>query len=141
MGLQDEAAPKEGPGEDKLREYGLGKKEIDFLIHKGRRVELNAMPTDVLVAWLEGKLEEHSGGKVVPDAEVLERHGRRLIERCLMLARIAPLIEEVESEAARVTLPDDLAELVEQELERTPELAWEEALERVLADVTPEADA
>jgi hypothetical protein len=81
------------------------------------------------------------GGKVVPDAEVLERHGRRLIERRLMLARIAPLIEEVESEAARVTLPDDLAELVEQELERTPELAWEEALERVLADVTPEADA
>ena len=34
MGLLDEAAPQEGPGKDKLREYGLGEEEIDFLIRQ-----------------------------------------------------------------------------------------------------------
>ena len=61
MGLLDEAAPQEGPGKDKLREYGLGEEEIDFLIGQGRRVELNAMTSDQFVAWLEGKLSERQG--------------------------------------------------------------------------------
>ena len=42
MGLQDEEAPDAGPKEDKLREYGLGEEEIDFLVYRHRRVELNA---------------------------------------------------------------------------------------------------
>ena len=87
MHLQDEAAPKGGPGEDALRAYGLGEEEIDFLIHQQRRYELNAMPADVFVSWLEDALEAYGGGKVVPAGDVLERHGRRVIERRLMLAR------------------------------------------------------
>ena len=39
------------------------------------------MTSDQFVAWLEGKLEEHGAGKVVPGAEVLERHARRVLAR------------------------------------------------------------
>jgi hypothetical protein len=141
MGLRDEAAPEGGPGEEKLREYGLGKRDIDFLIRKKRRIELNAMTSDEFVSWIEEKLEAHGAGKVVPSADVLEQHARRQLARRLVTDRIAPLIGEIEAEAMRVTLPDKLANLVERELQDSPELPWEEALERVLADVTPEADA
>ena len=91
MGLLDEAAPEEGPGEDKLREYGLGEEEIDFLIRQGRRIELNAMTSDQFVAWLEGKLAEHGAGKVVPEVEVLERHARRVLARRLAADRVRSL--------------------------------------------------
>jgi hypothetical protein len=134
MSLQDEAAPDEGPGEEKLREYGLDEEEIDFLITKGRRIELNAMTSDQFVAWLEGKLMEHGAGKVVPAADVLERRARRVLARRNLAGRLKPLIEEAEAEAAAVVLPDDLAELVGDRLENDPELPWDEAIEDVLTE-------
>jgi hypothetical protein len=139
MGLRDEVAPEGGPGEDKLREYGLWEREIDFLIRRKRRIELNAMTSDEFVSWIEDKLQEHGAGKVVPSAEVLEQHARRLLARRLVAVRIAPLIGDVEAEVARVALLTDLGDLVEREQERSPELPWEDALARVVADVTPEA--
>jgi hypothetical protein len=91
------------------------------------------------VAWLESKLGEHGAGKVVPSAEVLAEHGRRLLARRLAANRVAALLREIEAEAARRALPPDLGTLVRHELARDPALPWEEALARVLADVTPDA--
>ena len=123
MGLLDEAAPQEGPGKDKLREYGLGEEEIDFLIGQGRRVELNAMTSDQFVAWLEGKLAEHGAGKVVPETEVLERHARRVLARNLAADRVRSLIEEAEADAAGAVLPVGLGDrvLIKLEEERGPQ--------------------
>jgi hypothetical protein len=137
MGLQDEAAPDAGPNASKLREYGLPEREIEFLIRRQRRVELNAMTADQVVAWIEGKLGRHGGGKVVPAAEVLKRHARRVLARRWVTDQIALLIGKVEARAARAVLPADLATRVERELQRSPERPWEEALECILADVTP----
>jgi hypothetical protein len=141
MGLQDEAAPDAGPGEEVLRGYGLGAAEIGFLVRRHRRVELNAMTSDRFVAWLEGKLGEHGGGKVVAAAEVLERHARRLRARRLVADRIAALIDAVEVEASRAALPGDLVARVGRELARDPALPWEDALARALeASRPPEVD-
>jgi hypothetical protein len=122
-----------------LREYGLDEDEIAFLVHRHRRVELNAMTSDQFVAWLEDKLAEHGGGKVVPAAEVLERHARRLLARRLAANKVAALLREIEAEAAHRTLPADLDARVRQELARDPALAWEDALAHALVDVTPGA--
>ncbi|MFL5956095.1 MAG: ATP-binding protein [Solirubrobacterales bacterium] len=138
MGLEDEEAPKEGPGEDKLREYGLDKEEIEFLIGQGRRYELNAMNSDQFVRWIEGKLEKHCAGKVVPETDVLVRHARRVLARREVTDALRPLIAEAEAKAAAVELPADLAEQIEDVMDEQPELSWEEALEIVLdEDVTP----
>jgi hypothetical protein len=132
MGLEDEEAPDEGAGADKLREYGLGEDEIDFLVRQGRRVELNAMTSDQFVAWLEGKLSANGAGKVVPPAEVLDAHARRLLARRRAADEIAALVGELEAEAARATLPEGLRARVERELARDPALPWEDALARAL---------
>ena len=47
-----------------LAAHGASVAEINFLRH--RRIELNAMPGDVFVRFLERKLAEHGIGKVVP---------------------------------------------------------------------------
>jgi hypothetical protein len=134
MGLQDEAAPDGGPGEDTLREYGRTEEEIDFLIRRKRRYELNAMTADMIVSLMEDKLNEHGGGKVIPSEEIVEQHARRLLARRLIQGRIEPLIAEVEAEVVRLELPKNLAYLLSHELcLRVPELPWEQALERLLA--------
>lgn len=138
MGLQDEAAPDAGPREEKLREYGLDENEIGFLIYQQRRVELNAMPSDQFVAWLERKLEEHGAGKVVPLEQVLEQHARRLLARQLAEDRAAALAKELQAEAAGAELPPDLSARVKLELDGNPELPWEDALAQVLAVSRPE---
>ena len=52
-----------------LRENGATEKEIKFLLH--RRVELNAMTSRQLVAFVERKLKEHGIDKVVPKSAEL----------------------------------------------------------------------
>lgn len=137
MGLLDEGAPADGPGEEVLRGYGLGEDDIEFLVCQRRRVELNAMASDQFVAWLENKLEEHGAGKLIPAAGVLERHARRILARRLAANRVAMLARELEAEMVRTVLPSDIATLVAREQVREPALPWEEALAQALAKVTP----
>jgi len=139
LGLQDEEAPDAGPMAATLRAYGLGVEEIEFLIGQRRRVELNAMTSIQFVAWLEAKLARNGAGKVVPEADVLERHARRALARRLVTRGLSPLIARAEAEASKVVLPADLATLVGRALARDPELPWEDALVRTLPDVTPGA--
>ena len=81
MDLQDEPAEDEGPTAEKLEEYGATDEEIEFLFGAKRRVELNAMTSRQFLDWLEGKLEEHGAGKVVPPLEMLESKARAAIAR------------------------------------------------------------
>jgi DNA topoisomerase VI subunit A len=63
--------------QETLRRHGATEREIAFLMEK--RVELNAMPADVFIQWLERKLRQHGCEKVIPDDNaVLERHARQI---------------------------------------------------------------
>jgi hypothetical protein len=133
MGLQDEPAPDEGPGPDKLREYGATADEIEFLCGRKRRVELNAMTSDQFVAWLESKLREHGAGKVVPDAAMLEAKARETIAARIIRERAAEVEVAAWAAAGSVQLPPDLIRRVRAVLATYPSLSWEEAVERVMA--------
>lgn len=89
-----------------LRRHGATKEEIAFL--EDRRVELNAMTSPQLIAFVEQKLAEHGVKKLVPDEATLQQHGRRLIERQLAAAAVQKLKAELSQEAAKVPLPPDL---------------------------------
>ena len=45
------------------------------------RVELNAMTTPQFIAWLDGKMDEHGVGKLVPPAEVLTAELNQRVEQ------------------------------------------------------------
>jgi hypothetical protein len=73
------AAEEYDPGhwdkrQETLARHGAAYEEISFL--HGHRVELNAMPSDVFIRFLERKLTEHGVRKLVPDADVLNGHAR-----------------------------------------------------------------
>ena len=73
LGLDSEATSNPGD-EDKIRERleinGATEEEIDFLLND-ERVELNAMPSDVLIQFVERKLNENGVANVIPSAEML----------------------------------------------------------------------
>ena len=56
-----------------LRKNGATAEEIEFLLSE--RVELNALASDELVDFIEGKLDALGIGKVVPDEETLRAAG------------------------------------------------------------------
>jgi len=70
-----------------LRQCGATEAECSYLVRvgdggwrghwSGERVELNAMTSEQLITWLEGKLKAHGVARVVPDAEVLANAYRR----------------------------------------------------------------
>jgi hypothetical protein len=76
-GLEDEPIGEgtlKHVSDDRLRECGATEEEITLL--RTRRVELNALTTEQLVALVEGALAEHGIHKVMPDTEHLEGAGR-----------------------------------------------------------------
>ena len=134
MDLQDEPAEDEGPAAEKLEEYGASDEEIAFLFGAKRRVELNAMTSRQFLDWLEGKLKEHGAGKVVPPLEMLESKARSAIALRLVSDRVAEIEDAARREAAAAELPTDLAGRVGRVLDEYPDLAWEDAVARVVAE-------
>lgn len=129
MDLQSEPVETQGSWEKRaetLAEHGATEAEIAFL--RSKRVELNAMPADVFVGFLERKLTEHGVRKVVPDDTVLERHARRVIEQRLVDKVLQENRSTVQAEAASVALPDDLDGQVRAILASRPELSWDDAV-------------
>ena len=82
-------------GDDRLRECGATEEEIALL--RTRRVELNALTTEQLVALVEGALAEHGIAKVIPDAEHLQAAWRVAKAH----AEIAEAVEEANKRAER----------------------------------------
>lgn len=128
-----------------LRENGATKEEIDFLYdsrtygkHSGRRVELNAFPSDKLVEWLESKLEAHGIEKVVPDDDVLGKAYRRAVK----VARIQQAIDEITGEEDQdVEIPDDLAERIRGKFEHEDRaMSWDAAVAEIAAEDREEND-
>ena len=109
-----------------LSAHGASMKEISFLRH--RRVELNAMPADVFVRFLERKLAEHGIGKVVPGNDVLEQHARHVLARALTNKALDAIRAKAEDDAASIPLPSDLHQQVVAALKRQPDIPWDFAV-------------
>jgi hypothetical protein len=95
------------------------------------RVELNAMTTPQFIAWLDAKMAEHDGRKIVPPAEVIEAELRAKVADELRRA-----IEEEVLREARIDAKVDAA-LGEIELPNADQLradvgTWLKANERRL---------
>jgi hypothetical protein len=112
-----------------LERHGATVSEIARL--EEERVELNAMPSDVFVRFVIGKLTAHRVRKLVPDTDVLDRHARDVITRARLNRRLDELRPAIDSEATKVTLPDDLADQVEALLKREPTLPRDIAVARI----------
>ena len=113
-----------------LERHGATKDEIEFL--NGDRVELNAMDGEQFIEFIKRKLEEHGVEKVIPVGDVLKGHARRMIEKSLMEKEFAKVEKAIKQRAADIELPDDLQQLVEQELDDDPALPWDAAAANVV---------
>lgn len=133
MGLQDEEnAIAKDADRDRIRAtlatHGATEEEIAFLVDQESRVELNAMTSDVFIAWLESKLMEHGAGKVVPDQAVLAAAWRRA-RAC---RQIAAAVRDAEAKALAVAaaadVPLDLASQVQTMIAGTAS-SWNHAID------------
>jgi hypothetical protein len=114
---------------DTLEEHGADQEEIHSLRHL--RVELNAMPSDVFIKFIELKLTEHGIQKVMPDADALADHARHVIKRALASEALEKIRDEVEADAAAISLPPDLHWQVTEALKRRPDLPWDLAVAEI----------
>ena len=115
----------------RLRLAGATPEEINFLLT--RRVELNAFTSDALVAWIEGKLEEHGVGKVIPDDETLTEAYRRELQSAWLRDRFDALLEASYKAVEGLDIPTDLRKRVSAALDEDPELAWNQAVRSIAA--------
>ena len=129
-----------------LRASGATEKECAFLVQqdrppwRGRRVELNAMSTDVFIEWLEGKLLAQGVRKVVPDAENLANAYRHMLWVHHAQESVDKALDQTDK-AQQHPIPLGLESHLRWELERdgkAPEERsdepWDEALWRVVCE-------
>jgi hypothetical protein len=120
-----------------LERHGATEDEIEFLApwdadEDCRRVELNAMTSPQLVAFVEAALQRHGVTKVVPAGEIVRQHARHHLETKLTKELIARHAEEIAKQAAAHELPADLVSRVGELLEAEPALSWDQALARLV---------
>lgn len=121
-----------------LRDHGATEEECNFLVraggryaggYAGERVELNAMSSPQLLAWLEAKFREHGITKVVPEGEVLDRAYRRAVRLAILQFALDKAKNELPD---TIDIPDDLHDRLRAALD--PEqggddtLSWDAAL-------------
>jgi hypothetical protein len=109
----------------------------------GHRVELNAMTTPQLLAWLEAKLQQHGVTKVVPQYDTLATVWRYYTQLAWMDTAIAQARAEM-PEATAITVPDDLEARVRTFLSAAGQsaLPWEAAIEALVTQASaPACDA
>jgi hypothetical protein len=119
---------------------GATPEEIDFLIdsscgyysHRGQRVEINAMTSEQLIIWLEGKLEEYGVEKFIPDQDALSMGYRRAKYLGLIEKKIKKIEESMPEDGEEI--PEDLIELIKEKFEEDPSLSWDEALWDIVRD-------
>jgi DNA topoisomerase VI subunit B len=121
-----------------LAASGATLEEQGFLVSGGRakdwtghRVELNAMPSDQFVGFLDAKLREAGVVKVMPDRAALVDAYRRALSIQFVNASLPQLAEQARGQAASAVAPPDLERLVCERLAQHPGLPWDEALAEI----------
>jgi hypothetical protein len=138
LGLEASAEDAFDRGRDFVKQQnlllnGATTEEAEFLLRK--RVELNAMTSDQLVAFIERKLQEHGVKKIVPNSDLLGESYRLVTRNQKIEEIIERELEELDGDS--VEPPSDLDTQVRKYLEQHPQARWHEAVSKI-ADA-PEA--
>jgi hypothetical protein len=112
------------------RRNGATREEAAFLM-RGRRVELNAFPSQDLVNWLEAKLRKHGVKKVIPDAGVLQEAYARAYVRAFIRDATPGLVEQARHRLDTDGVPDNLLDRVKALLAKNAGMPWDHAVGRV----------
>jgi hypothetical protein len=136
LGLEDRAeavfddSSREVRAEN-LRKNGATEEEIEFLLD--RRVELNALTSEELVAFIERKLTEHGVRKVVPDSDTLAKAYCSNIRTAKIEEIIDRAIEEM-ADDDDISIPENLSDQVTDLLRENSTWRWDEAVESIAED-------
>lgn len=118
-----------------LRLNGATEEEIEFLLEQ--RVELNALPSDQLVRFIEGKLAEHGIRKVIPQVDLLGDAYRLFVNSVRLEKIIEKAIDDIEKKDD-VDAPADLKERVTVYLQHHPESRWDAAVAAIVDEEVAE---
>jgi hypothetical protein len=127
-GLQSEAVFDKGSEAKRranLEQNGATPKEIEFLLE--RRVELNAMTSRQLVAFVERKLTAHGVRKIVPKQADLA-NAYRLFARGREAEKIIKRELKKLNGGSQVMVPRDLSNRVRKYLNQHPAARWDQAV-------------
>ena len=91
-----------------------------------RRVELNALTSDQLVAFIEGKLKKHGIKKLVPKAGLLRDAYRLFINSKRVEKIVEKAIAEIEDK--HIAMPANLSARVTAYLREHLEQRWDQAV-------------
>ena len=95
--------------------------------------ELNAFPSDQLISWLEGKLDQHGVAKVIPDEDVLAGAYRRMHREAVVQERIDEVVAELGDDEDLV-VPANLKDLIRAKLADARELSWDQILRTIVRE-------
>jgi hypothetical protein len=109
---------------ENLRKNGATRDEIEFLLTQ--RVELNALTSDQLVAFIEGKLVKHGIKKLIPKAGLLCDAYRLLVRSKHVEEIVEQTLAEIESND--IAVPANLTARVATHLRQHPKMRWDEAV-------------
>jgi hypothetical protein len=115
-----------------LRANGATEEEIEFLLHS--RVELNALASDELIAFIERKLAEHGIDKVIPDKDTLAAAYRRIRRQAVVQQAIDKAIAELGDEDQALPVPRHLKSLIAKRLNTDRATSWDAALREIVED-------
>jgi hypothetical protein len=111
-----------------LAEDGATDAEIAILLNE--RVELNAMPSDTLIAMIERKLKAYGLQKVIPDDDVLGEAYQAFHRSQQLRVKFQKMEDEFEDTGIEV--PRNLNEHVRAILDEHGDLRWDDAVQIVL---------
>ena len=133
-GLERENFPVSSPYQaaQTLRRHGATKQEIQIMVEQGKRVELNALTSDQLVALIERKLVEHGVKKIIPGEKVIAAAYRRMHRQAIIQAEIDRLIDS--TDADKIMVPKGLRSRVEEKIQANPRQSWDEAVLAIVAE-------
>jgi hypothetical protein len=111
-----------------LAENSAADAEIEILLTE--RVELNAMPSDALIAMIEGKLKAYGLAKVIPGDDLLAE----TYQESHRSKELREAFEKLESKfkESEVRVPKTLSRQVRAILKKHPDLRWDDAIQIVL---------
>jgi len=135
LGLDSEATSNKGDDDkiaERLRINGATDDEVAFLLNE-ERVELNAMPSDVFIQFVERKLNENGVAKVIPLAEKLAEAFTTFERGRLAHAALKAELERLNKEP--VDVPADLTDRVKAHLAENPAETWDAAVKAIIGEV------